>query len=282
MKVAVTGAAGHLGCALCRLLDQAGHDLTRIDLLPLPPGAGEARQADLSDPDQARAALDGAEQIVHVASIHPWKTYPDSLYLDLNVKGTWNVYQAARELGVRRVVLTSSIAATGYHFPPELWPVTESHEGPPTDLYAFTKHAQEDIARHHARYRGVATIALRPPAFMPKDPLPTGVALLGCFALVDDIAAAHAAAVAAGDLPDAFEPFYITNKLPYRPSDAPLPDNLWELAERYHPGVTAWFAERGEYRFGLPAVYCLDKAERLLGWTPRHNFEQWWAEQQSG
>ncbi|MCC7491140.1 MAG: NAD(P)-dependent oxidoreductase [Fimbriimonadaceae bacterium] len=278
MQIAITGAAGHLGSHLVEQLVASGlTDLLRIDLLPLPAGPGLARQADLSDPTACLAALDGAEVLVHAASIHPWKPYTDQQYLDLNVRATWQVYSAARAVGVRRVVLCSSIAASGYRLDPAWWPVDESRCATGNDIYAFTKHAQEDVARWFAANHGLRTIALRPPAFMPKDPLSTGAGLLGCFTLVDDIAAAHLAAVQAADPPELFTPCFVTNPLPYTTADLPLPADLWDLADRHFAGVKAWFAARGNYSFWLPAVYDTRRARELLGWTPHWSFERWWA-----
>ncbi len=280
MRIAVTGAAGHLGTHLCQRLVELGYDdLIRVDLTDLPPGPGEARQANLAEAGAATKVLAGADRIVHIASIHPWKSYPDDLYLDLNVKGTWHVYQAARELGVKQVVLTSSIAAEGYAFAPETWPVTEDRTGQPGDLYSLTKHAQEDIARLFAHSHQVATLALRPPAFMPKPPLETGAGLLGCFALVEDIAEAHAKAVLCESWPGGFEALYVVLPQPYVAADAELLSDCWALAERYHPGVTAWFAARGAQRFWVPAVHSIEKARRMLGWEPRCTFDWWWQTQ---
>ena len=89
MRIAVTGATGHLGSEVCRQLVALGtDDLIRIDVRPLVEGPGETRQADLSDGAAARAALQGAELVVHCAAVHPWKDYTDDEYLDRNIKGT--------------------------------------------------------------------------------------------------------------------------------------------------------------------------------------------------
>ena len=53
--------------------------------------------------EQARAAVEGAELIVHCASLHPWKPYTDDQYLDCNLKGAWHVFAAAALYARRRL-----------------------------------------------------------------------------------------------------------------------------------------------------------------------------------
>ena len=280
MRIAVTGAAGHLGSHVCPILAERGHQVIRSDILDAPDGPGEFRKVDLVDAEQAKAALDGAELVVHCASIHPWKQYSDDQYLDCNLKATWHVLAAAAELGIRRVVHTSSIAVYGdYCFPPQQWPVAEDH--PPTDpadLYRVAKMAQELMARHFASARGLRIAALRPPAFMPKPDLETGLLLLGHFALVDDVASAHvAAAEHLDELPNAFEPFNTTNALPYSAADGlELLENPRAVIDRYWPGAWDWLVARGCTPAPRPTVFDLSKAERLLGWRPTRNFGWWW------
>jgi nucleoside-diphosphate-sugar epimerase len=281
MRIAVTGAAGHLGAHLCARLAALGMtDLVRIDLREVPDGAGEARRANLAESGAASEALGGCEVVVHCAAVHPWKQYSDEAYLDLNVKGTWHVYDAAAALGIERVILTSSIAAVGYTFPPADWPVSESDQSTPCDIYSFTKLSQEMIARHFAEFQGVRTIALRPPAFMPKSPLETGRLLLGPFSLVDDVVEAHVAALMATEQPSAFEPHFTTNRLPYGPQDADVAADPWALAERYYPGVSEWFLARDPTTPAPPigAVYSIDRARQGLGWEPKWDFARWWSE----
>lgn len=285
MRIAVTGAAGHLGSHLCGLLAERGHELIRSDVADDPGGAGEFRQMDLVDAEQARAALEGAELIVHCASIHPWKQYADEQYLDCNLKGTWHVFAAAAELGITRVVHTSSIAVYGdYWFPPEMWPVAEDHPpAAPGDIYRVTKMSQEQMGRYFAAARGLRIAALRPPAFMPRDDAFTGLSLLGHFALVDDVASAHVAAVEHLDeLPNAFEPFNTTNALPYTRDDGrQLRDDPRAVIERHWPGAWDWFLAHGILPAPAPTVFGLSKAARLLDWRPTHNFDWWWGQRQS-
>ena len=280
MRIVVTGAAGHLGSHVAPLLAQRGHEVVRTDILDAPDGPGEFRKADLADPAQARAALDGAELVVHCASIHPWKKYTDDQYLDCNIKATWHVFAAAAELGITRVVQTSSIAVYGvYGLPPDAWPVPEDLPAPDVlDLYVVTKMSQELTARRFASRCGLRIASLRPPAFMPRADLDTGLGLLTSFAVVDDIASAHvAAAEHIDELPNAFEPFNITNALPYSREDAALlATDPRAVMERYWPGAWDWFVAQGRTPAPHPTVFDLSKAKRLLDWEPTHSFGWWW------
>jgi len=282
MRIAITGAAGHLGSHVAPLLAERGHQLIRTDILDAADGPGEFRKADLADPSQARAAIEGADLIVHCASIHPWKKYTDDQYLDCNIKATWHVFAAAADLGISRIVQTSSIAVYGvYGLPAEAWPVAEDYPAPDVlDIYTMTKMAQELTARRFASRCGMRVVSLRPPAFMPRADLDTGLGLLTSFGVVDDIASGHVAAVEHIDeLPNAFEPFNITNALPYSPDDATeLAADPRAVMERYWPGAWDWFVAHGKTPAPHPTVFDLAKAWHLLGWVPTHNFDWWWAE----
>lgn len=289
VTVLVTGAAGHLGSHAVTLLLAKGFRVRGLDMAdpaePLP-DACEFRKAPLADDEVLKGMLDGVDVIVHAAALHPWKEYTDDQYLDANIKGTWHLYTAAAAAGVGRVVLTSSIAASAcQNVPPETWPVSEDLQLPPGDLYGLTKHVQENIARLFAETGKVRTIAIRPPAFMPRPAFETCCALTGTFAVVDDVAAGHAAAVEVmagvrepGGPMGAFEAFYVTNSLRYTKEDVrELGVDPAALARKYWPEAVEWLEEQGYSGSWLPAVYDLSKAERLLGWRPEFNFEQAYA-----
>ncbi len=292
--ILVTGASGHLGSRVAKELAERGCAVTALDMVPPPEVvrtyAQRAVVGSLADPDTAAEAVRDVDAIVHCAALHPWKAYSDDQYLDANIKGAWHLYRAAAKAGVGRVVLTSSIAAAGMHgIPPSAWPVPETAEFPIVDLYGFTKHAQEDLAKCFANSAGIRTIALRPPPFMPRPELETGFSLTACFALVDDMADAHVAALEVlletrtpepGHIPADFEAVNVTNTLPYTPEDAALvgPDgDMRRLVRKYWPRAADWLEARGYRKAGPLIVYDLDKARRLLKWTPKYNFEQWFA-----
>ena len=152
--VAVTGAAGFIGAAMCRRLVSEGHSVVGIDIDPgaatrVTATGAQFRRADVADRGAVRGALDGAELVVHTAALLPGPGsggMADSVRV--NVGGTENVCVAARDAGVGRVVHLSSVAAWGYDFKTD---ITEdeplaTHSPHP---YIATKAASELIARKH-------------------------------------------------------------------------------------------------------------------------------------
>ncbi len=294
-RVLVTGASGHLGSHLIPLLEADGLEVVGLDMVAPATSMERFVQADLADRQALDHALDGVDLVVHCASIHPWKPYADDQYLDANVKGTWHLYSAAAEKNIDRVVLTSSIAAVGYgpvrpDGTPDaaLWPLSESYRGVPRDLYSFTKHAQETTARLFAANDAVRTLALRPPAFMPRPELDQGLGLLGVWADVEDVASAHLAAVRTflgmgspcREL-ERFEAIFVTNSLPYTAGDGDLLEGSAvsrPLVAKYWPEAADWFAEQRAGPVWLPGVYDLMKARVLLGWKPTWDFARWYEE----
>ena len=133
--VAVTGAAGFIGAALCQRLEADGHRVIGVDV------AGDVdRRADVADPSSTIAALAGADVVVHAAAIvGELGTMED--HVRVNVGGTRNVLDAAA--GRRAVVLTS-VAVWGYEFTRDVREDSPPHPcGVP---YVDTKGAAEVLA----------------------------------------------------------------------------------------------------------------------------------------
>ena len=284
--VLVTGAAGHLGSHLVPALLEEGFVVRGLDMAapetPLPAGC-EFVQSDLSNREVLAKAMAGVDLIVHTASLHPWKPYTDDQYLDANVKGTWTLYALAAELGIGRIVLTSSIAAIGYaNIPMDAWPIPEDALFPLSDIYSYTKYTQETIARLRADAGEVRTFALRPPAFMPRNEVDTCVSMIGSFAVVDDIAAAHLAAVRVlcglqepGEAAGNFEAFNTVNRLPYTAERCRECDgDPNRLARQCWPDAYDWLVANGYTGEWIGPAYDISKAKRILGWEPQFNFEQ--------
>ena len=135
MTIAVTGASGFIGAALCERLRADGDEAIAIDITGNPD-----RRADVADPAQTVAALAGADAIVHAAAIVAERGHMDD-FIRVNVRGTRNVLDAA---GDRRTVVLASVAGWGYEFRHDL-----SEDSPPRPCgvpYVDTKGATETLA----------------------------------------------------------------------------------------------------------------------------------------
>jgi nucleoside-diphosphate-sugar epimerase len=118
---AVTGAGGFIGSAVTRDLAANGAEVRGLDVNPLASAAIEAAgggfvEADVTDRGSLEAALEGTDDLVHTAAhVHEWGRMED--FVDVNVRGTLNVMDAAAAAGVDRVVHISSVVVYGYDDP---------------------------------------------------------------------------------------------------------------------------------------------------------------------
>src|SRR6476469_6938470 len=107
-RILITGAAGKIGSTLREGLRGRYPTLRLSDIAPLDPAypGEEIVRADLADLDQVENAMRGVDCVVHLGAV-PGEDIWDKI-LPANVVGTWNVFEAARRQGVRRVVYASS------------------------------------------------------------------------------------------------------------------------------------------------------------------------------
>jgi len=155
----MTGAAGGLGQAMRSRLNANCDTLRLSDLSPLEAAqAGEeVVQADLSDMAQVQAMVAGCQAIVHFGGIsveQPWASI-----LQANIIGLYNLYEAARQHGVKRVVFASSNHVMGFYRQNE---VVDARSPPrPDGLYGLSKAFGEDISRLYFDRYGIETACLR-------------------------------------------------------------------------------------------------------------------------
>jgi len=119
------------------------------------------------DNEALAAAFRNYEVVVHLAGIDQSLASAPAAVFETNVRGTWNVFEAAERVGVRRVVLCSSTSALGLdhtnpHLPPLYLPVDEAHPTRPSSTYGMSKLLGEEIAAAFARRGGLEVLILRP------------------------------------------------------------------------------------------------------------------------
>jgi len=193
-RIAVTGGSGLLGRYVVREL-MADCDVTVVDLKPCPEDVAFVK-ADMRDLDAVRSALRGHDAVVHLAALDDGIVPQEEAFIDVNVRGTWHVLQAAEEAGVGRVVVTSSVAAVGLgsHNVPPVLPIPLDVTLAPLDSYGLSKQACEAMARVFVRRGPMDVICLRP-CLVAQPEIAYGIARI---AAVQDGTALPPAASGAG------------------------------------------------------------------------------------
>jgi nucleoside-diphosphate-sugar epimerase len=249
MKVLVTGAGGNLARVVVPALAVAGHTPRLLDFRPIDT-THELLQGDLRSPDDLARAVEGVDAVVHAAALHGIHRghWPPQDFWVINVDGTFNLYQAATTAKVAKVVLASSMAVYGASLQPpaDAWGiVTEDSPVLPEDEYGLSKWLGEELARYHARRQEAQTVALRLGMFVPETFERYGLRVL--FGGVDDRDVAQAVLLALEHEPaGGFEAVDVMAEVPFQPADAAgLHANPAGVLERYWPGCTALFADRG-------------------------------------
>jgi nucleoside-diphosphate-sugar epimerase len=165
MRVCVTGGSGRAGRAVVSDLLAHGHWVVSVDLVPpsVDLGAAVVLRADLTDYGQAVEVLADVDSVVHLANIPAPELRTPAVTFNANMVMNFNVFRAASQAGLARVVWASSETTLGLPFdvPPRYAPVDEDHYPVPTTTYALSKVASETIADHIAQWSGIPFIALR-------------------------------------------------------------------------------------------------------------------------
>jgi len=174
MRVLVTGADGFIGSHLTEALVRAGYEVRAFVLYNSFNSRGwldhcgrdvagrfEVFAGDVRDPNGVRTATRGCDAVLHLAALIaiPYSYHSPDSYVDTNIKGTLNVVQAARELGVSRVVHTSTSEVYGTA---RFVPITEEHPLQGQSPYSASKIGADQLAMSFYLSFGTPVMIVRP------------------------------------------------------------------------------------------------------------------------
>ena len=163
-RIVVTGASGKAGRAVVRTLLEHDHDVLAVDVVSPTASSAPSLLADLTEYGQTVECLAGQDAVVHLAAIPASGIRTEETTFRTNMLSTYNVFEAARLIGLHRVVWASSETILGLPFEreqPAYAPIDEDHPAYPESSYAVSKVLSEELGRQLYRWTGTPYIALR-------------------------------------------------------------------------------------------------------------------------
>lgn len=275
-KVLVTGSSGRIGRVTAQELLDHGYEVTGADLT-----AGRNVHTfitDMCDLGQVMTVMAGHDAVVHLAAIPSPAIHPGEVVFNTNVRSTFNILEAAVLLGIRKVVIASSLSAYGYawrhrHMDPLYVPVDDAHPMVSQDAYGLSKMVGEVLAEGYVRREPEMSItSLR---FTMVLSVEDGLKVMenvrsqpenghAFWTYIDVRDAALSCRLALEYDTPGHEGFLIAAPNSYM--DTPTR----ELFETYYPGTTRFT----EGFSGTAAGVDCSKAERLLGFKAQYNWDQ--------
>lgn len=173
-RILVTGADGFIGSHLTEELVRRGHDVRALVIYNSfnsrgwldrsPPEITDALDVvagDVRDPNGMRRTMEGCDVVLHLAALIaiPYSYHSPDAYVDTNIKGTLNILQAARDLGVERVVHTSTSEVYGSA---QRVPIDEDHPLQGQSPYSATKIGADQLALSFHRSFDTPVSIIRP------------------------------------------------------------------------------------------------------------------------
>jgi nucleoside-diphosphate-sugar epimerase len=281
-RVVVTGGSGKVGRAAVADLLAHGWDVVNVDAAA--PQADQGcpfTQVDLADFGQAVESLSqidsrfrGVEALVHLAAVPAPGRQPNATIFRNNMLSTYNVFEAARRLGIKNIVWASSETVLGLPFetPPPYVPVDEEYPGRPETAYSLSKLLGEEMAKQFCRWDGALKIiglrfsnVMEPHDYarFPGFDADPKLRKWNLWAYIDARDAAQAIRKALEHKATGADVFIIAN------ADSVMRRPNVELLDAVFPGVPR-SRDFGPHE----TLLAIDKARRVLGYEPQYGWRE--------
>ncbi|MDL4840157.1 NAD-dependent epimerase/dehydratase family protein [Aquibacillus rhizosphaerae] len=274
-KVVITGGSGLLGPSVINEFLQHDYEVLNVDRqLPENPVC-ETIIADLTDLGQVYDVLTGAFAVVHLAAIPRPFIHTNDVTFQNNVMATYNILEAAGNLGIKKAVITSSESLYGLVFSksglnPTYVPVDEDHPILPEDAYGLSKIVNEQTAEMIHNRTGMQVVSLRIgnviapnmyknfPDFIHKPE--ERKSIMWSYIDARDAATAYRLSVEKDGLG--------TVALNVAADNSSMDIKSRDLMAQIYPEVTDFREELTGYE----TLFTNKKAKQVLGWKPEHNW----------
>ena len=271
MKIILTGGAGDLGTLLCPEIKEKGFLPVVLDIFP--PGSDiEFRQVSIIERDKLKDCFKDCSIIVHIAAWHGVHEHrkEKSVYdfFDLNVAGTFNVFQTALESGIDKILFISSTSIDDRF-----------------SIYGHTKFLGKGLARAYTARHKMNILTLRPRAFIPhwnrhiyKNYLEWAQWFWGGAVHIDDVAQAVLKGIeylSAGT--PSGEPLFLTVDGAYEYTDEDLKnwdkDGPGSTFKRHYPEYYELALEYGLDPSRKPKKLDISETQRVLKYEPEYSLK---------
>ncbi|QCT01750.1 NAD-dependent epimerase/dehydratase [Paenibacillus algicola] len=173
-KVVITGGSGMLGRWVVRHFLEHGYEVLNVDTKQPEEALCRTLLVNLEDLGETYSALAGADAVVHLAAVPAMNIRTPEVTFRNNVMSTYNILEAAANLGITKAVIASSESSYGivfavHPFAPQYVPMDELHPQLPQDSYGLSKVVNEQNAEMIHRRTGMQVVSMRLGNVIPPE-----------------------------------------------------------------------------------------------------------------
>jgi nucleoside-diphosphate-sugar epimerase len=273
MKILVSGSSGQLGSAIIDLLEKK-YEVIGLDVIA---GPKTSLVGSINDWQLLKSIGKNLQAIIHPASLHAphVKQFDRAKFVEVNVQGTLHLLELAKLYQIPQFIYTSTTSIYGQALanPQEAVWVSENLHPQPRDIYDITKLAAEQLCEDFYRSEGLRAACLRVGRFW-DEPLADKV-FYRLYRGLDVRDAAQAHLLALENQTIGFEVFNIAAQSIFDESETKaLKTNALEIISQKIPHLIQYFQEQNwPISHSIDRVYAIEKAKKILGYTPQFNIQ---------